>query len=174
MRPSARLFPLVAGLSFLLLGAVAIAAGPMPALRNLSQPEPGIYAAGAVSPADVDALSRAGIRHVINLRPASETPGFDEAAAMQEAGIDYLALPIAGAGDLDLANVRKLDAALKAQAGEPSLLHCASSNRVGALMALRAGWIQGLPADEAIEIGRRWGLASLEDEVRQRLAMSPR
>ena len=112
-------------------------ADEMPALKNLSQPDPGHYAAGAVSPADVDALAKAGIRNVINLRPASETPDFDEAGAVRSAGMDYESLPIASADDLNRANVDRFDALLKKQEGAPSLVHCASSNRVGALMALR-------------------------------------
>lgn len=165
--------PFISALALILGGQLALAAEPMPTLKNLSQPEPGRYAAGAVSPADVDALAKAGIRNVINLRATNETPDFDEGAAMRAVGIGYVSLPINGADDLSLANVQKLDAALNAQAGQPSLLHCGSSNRVGALMALRAGWLGGLPIDVAIAEGKRWGLASLEPEVRKRLASSP-
>ncbi len=144
-------------------------ADEMPALKNLSQPDPGHYAAGAVSPADVDALAKAGIRNVVNLRPASETPDFDEASAVRAAGMDYESLPIASADDLNRANVDRFDALLKKQEGAPSLVHCASSNRVGALMALRAGWINGQSIDEAIAVGKQWGLASLEPVVREKL-----
>lgn len=158
-----------------LLAAMAIAAGvvgavePMPPLKNLSQPEPGRYAAGAVTSADVPALQRAGIRHVIDLRVDTETPDFDEAAAIRGAGIGYYALPIAGPEALDRATVDKLDALLAASVGQPTLLHCGSSNRVGAVIALRAGWLQGLSTDAAIAEGRRWGLAGLESEVRRKL-----
>ena len=145
------------------------ATGEMPALKNLSQPDPGHYAAGAVSAADVDALAKAGIRNVINLRPASETPDFDEASAVRAAGMNYESLPIASADDLNRVNVERFDALLKKQQGQPSLVHCASSNRVGALMALRAGWIKGQSTDEAIAVGKQWGLASLEPVVRQKL-----
>lgn len=153
-------------------GAFATSApgnGEMPALKNLSQPDPGHYAAGAVSLADVEALAKAGIRNVINLRPASETPDFDEASAIQAAGMNYESLPIASADDLNRTNVARFDALLKKQEGSPSLVHCASSNRVGALMALRAGWIKGQSTDEAIAVGKQWGLASLEPVVRQKL-----
>lgn len=148
------------------------AAADMPALKNLSQPDPGHYAAGAISPADVDALAKAGIRNVINLRPASETPDFDEASAVRAAGMHYESLPIAGAADLNRANVDRFDALLEKQEGAPSLVHCASSNRVGALMALRAGWIKGQSTDEAIAVGKQWGLAGLEPVVREKLAES--
>lgn len=146
-----------------------VAIGEMPALKNLSQPYPGHYAAGAISAADVDALAKAGIRNVINLRPASETPEFDEASAIRAAGMSYELLPIASANDLNRTNVERFDALLKQQQDQPSLVHCASSNRVGALMALRAGWINRKSINEAIAVGKLWGLASLEPVVRQKL-----
>src|SRR5690606_38327465 len=52
----------------------------------------------------------------------------------------------------------------------PALVHCASGNRVGALAALRAAWLQGADEEAAIAEGRRWGLRSLETEVRSSLA----
>lgn len=55
-------------------------------------------------------------------------------------------------------------------AGRPALVYCASGNRVGATAALRAVWVEGLPAEEAIAIGRDWGLKGLEDEVRRRIS----
>lgn len=174
MNRSIRFLGFGLAIALLTAGGLVCATEPMPKLPNLSQPEPGKYASGAVSPNDVDTLAKAGIRHVINLRPDGEMPDFDEAAAMRAAGIEYFSLPIGSAADLNLDNVRKLDAAMNAQAGAPSLLHCASSNRVGALMALRAGWLQNKPAEEAVAEGKRWGLASLEGVVRQRLATSPR
>jgi hypothetical protein len=50
------------------------------------------------------------------------------------------------------------------------LVHCASSNRVGAMIALRAALVDGASADAALAEGRRWGLKSLEPQVRERLA----
>src|SRR5690606_39211066 len=118
---------------------------------------------------DVPMLRAAGIRRVINLAPASETPGFDEAAAVRAVGMRYDALPIAGAGDLDREAVLDFDQLLQA-AGGPTLVHCGSGNRVGALVALRAAWLQGADEEAAVEEGRRWGLGGLEGEVRQRIA----
>jgi len=37
------------------------------------------------------------------------------------------------------------------------------------MAALRAAWVEGRPAEEAIAVGRDWGLKGLEDEVRRRL-----
>lgn len=137
-------------------------------LDNHAQPQPGIHSAGRIGQDDVAALQAAGIRHVIDLTLDSETPDFDEAAAMRDAGIGYANLPIGGPDSLTRANVEAFDALVDA-ADRPLLVHCASSNRVGAMAALRAAWIDGKPVDEAIAEGRAWGLRSLEGAVRERL-----
>ena len=51
----------------------------------------------------------------------------------------------------------------------PVIIHCASGNRVGALLALRANLIQGKSASEALAFGKAAGLTTLEDAVKQRL-----
>jgi len=53
----------------------------------------------------------------------------------------------------------------------PVLVHCMSGNRVGALFALRAFWLQGMSAVEALAVGRRYGLTKLEPLVVQILAL---
>ena len=141
-------------------------------LMNGANPVGGIYTSGRISHDDIATLEAAGIRHVIDLAQDSETPDFDEAAAMRSAGIGYDNLPIAGPDALTRANVEAFDRLL-AGAQAPVLVHCVSSNRVGAMAALRAAWIEGVPVEEAIATGRAWGLRSLEAAVRERLAVSP-
>lgn len=151
--------------------AAALAAAPAGAslqLPNLANPQPGLYTAGRLAAGDVAALEPAGIRHIIDLTVDSETPDFDEAAAMRTAGIRYDNLPIAGAQDLTRERVAEFDRLLSQSEG-PLLVHCASSNRVGAMAALRAAWLEGKPVEEAIAEGRAWGLRSLETAVRERL-----
>ena len=140
-----------------------------PVLERFATPVDGIHSGGRISADDLPALRAAGIRHVINLAPAAETPGFDEAGAVRAAGMRYDTLPIAGAGDLDRDAVVAFDRLLQAADG-PTLVHCASGNRVGALAALRAAWLHGADEEAAVEEGRRWGLRGLEGEVRGRLA----
>jgi uncharacterized protein (TIGR01244 family) len=111
-------------------------------------------------------LPASGVRTVINLRPASEVPELDEKSVVEKAGMKYLSLPIAGAAGLTRENVTAFDR-LMADAGEGKvLMHCASGNRVGAMMALRARWIQGKSAEEALVIGKSSGLKGLEGDVR--------
>ncbi|WP_426700027.1 hypothetical protein ACPPVV_11520 [Rhodanobacter sp. Col0626] len=138
-------------------------------LPHVAFPAPHRVASGRLQASDMAALKRAGIREVIDLSVDNETPDFDEAAAMHTAGIRYRNLPIHGAQDLTRAHVAQFDQWLIDAGDRPTLVHCASSNRVGAMIALRAALIDGQPADAAVAEGRRWGLKSLEPAVRQRL-----
>jgi uncharacterized protein (TIGR01244 family) len=108
------------------------------------------------------------VKHVIDLTQESESPDFDEASALAAADIAYDRLPIAGADGLTRDNVVAFDRLL-ASAEEPVLVHCGASNRVGAMAALRAGWLQGKDVEEALAIGREWGLKGLEPAVRGKL-----
>lgn len=136
-------------------------------------PESDLLTAGQPSAAQFEALAAAGLKHVINLRPPSEDAGFDEPAAVSALGLGYTVVPVASGEDLCLARVRELDAALAAANGAPTLVHCASSNRVGALLALRAAWLQDQSADEALAIGRAGGLTKMEGAVAQLIARGP-
>lgn len=153
----------------LLLASVACAAQGLP---NLGHPEAEVYTSGRIGAGDVAQLQAKGVQHVIDLTIPAETPDFDEAAVLRHAGIAYDNLPIAGAGALTRENVIAFDALLR-DAGKPLLVHCASSNRVGAMAALRAAWIEGKPVDAALAEGRAWGMTSLEDAVRERLETGP-
>lgn len=141
-------------------------------LPNVSFHGPNQLASGRLQPDDIALLKRAGVRQVIDLSVDTETPDFDEGVAVRAAGLEYENLPIHGAEGLSDANVRRFDALIAAAGASPTLIHCASSNRVGALMALRAASLQGESAEAAIKIGKSWGLKSLEPAVRDRLANS--
>jgi protein tyrosine phosphatase (PTP) superfamily phosphohydrolase (DUF442 family) len=80
----------------------------------------------------------------------------------------YVNLPIDGATDVTYANASALDELL-ANAEGPVLLHCASSNRVGALLALRAKQ-RGADNASALELGVAGGLGGLEATVEKKLA----
>src|SRR5690606_5079550 len=134
-----------------------------------ANPTPNIHTGGRITAEDLPALRAAGITHVIDLTPDAETPDFDEAAAVRAAGLSYDNIPIAGAADLSPASVTAFDQLLRGTDG-PTLVHCASGNRVGALAALRAAWLKDADEEAAIAEGRRWGLRSLEGEVRTQLA----
>lgn len=141
-------------------------------LPNVASPAPNIATAGELQAKDIAVIAKAGVRHVIDLRVDSETPDFDEAVAVRDAGMQYHSLPISGADDLTPYNAVRFDRLIAEVGSAPALVHCTTSNRVGALAALRAAWIQGQPVEAALAEGRRWGLKGLEPAVRERLAAS--
>jgi uncharacterized protein (TIGR01244 family) len=156
----------------LVLGAPGCASTPptaVPAIAGAMSPAPGIVTGGRLHATDIAAVRDAGIRQVIDLTPDAETPDFDEAAAVRGAGLAYANLPLHGAADLTRDNVVAFDRLIR-DAKRPVLVHCASGNRVGAIAALRAAWVQGKAADDAIAVGRAWGLKSLQGDVRKKLA----
>src|SRR5690606_31751293 len=114
-----------------------------------------------------------GITTVINLRPQAEMDGRDEAVEVAAAGLAYFELPVAGAGDVTIDNARRLEE-LIAQAPGPVLVHCASGNRVGALLALAEVDARGVGADQALAFGRSAGLGSLESRVGEVIASTPK
>jgi uncharacterized protein (TIGR01244 family) len=141
-----------------------------PAIPNGRVPIDNLLSGGQPTPEHLEQAARAGYRTVINLRDPSE-PGFAwEEEKARALGMRYVALPVAGAGDLTRAKVEQLDTALGAALREgPVLLHCGSGNRNGALLALRAAWLQGLEPEEAIALGKAAGLTRLEPAVRDLL-----
>jgi uncharacterized protein (TIGR01244 family) len=159
------------GLLLLVAAHMATAADAFvpPELSNLRQPQANRIVSGAIDAADMGRLRAAGIKQVINLRTMEESRGFDEAQLAAGLGIEYHSIPIAGVQSLTRENARRLDELLREAGDEPTLVHCASGNRVGALIAVREAWINGKSADAAIAEGRRWGLTSLEQNVRAAL-----
>ncbi len=126
----------------------------------------GHYACGQPTPAQRAGLAREGVRTVINLRAATEPMEYDEAEEAARLGLRYVALPITGAADLDRERVRQFGHALdEARRAGGVLIHCASSNRVGAMVALDEVLNRGCPLDSALERGRDAGLKALEPAV---------
>lgn len=140
----------------------------LPELPQAGTPFPDVATSGRPAPEHFALAKARGVRRVINLCPHSEPCAYDEPALVAELGLDYLNIPVAGPADLSADNARALDAALSDGTGAV-LVHCASSNRVGALFALRAFHLQGKSAEEALAIGRAAGLKAMEPAVRQML-----
>ncbi len=148
-----------------LASAVALA-GPA-GLPNQRDALEGITTAGQPGADDLAAIAAAGYRSVIDLRGAGEDRGFDMPASVEALGMQYTNLPVEGASGITYANAAALDRLLEGMP-KPVLLHCASSNRVGALLALRAR-AQGADRETALNLGIATGLGSLQPVVEQKL-----
>jgi uncharacterized protein (TIGR01244 family) len=138
-------------------------------LPNARQPLADVVSGGQPSEAQLAEAAAAGYRTVINLRMPSEDGLPDEAARVAELGMEYVSLPIDGAEAITEDNARALSRSLET-AERPVLLHCGSGNRVGALLALSAYYVDGRSADEALQYGLDSGLTRLEPLVRERLS----
>ncbi len=156
-------------MSFGLYAHAADLTASLAGVKNISHPATNRYGAGQPGSESFPGFAEAGVKHVINLRPPAETPDFNEAALVTQSGMAYYNVPISGTADLTRDNVVLIDKLLQQIGDESVLLHCSSSNRVGAIMALRASWLTGASPDEAITIGKQWGLTGLQPSVKQLL-----
>jgi uncharacterized protein (TIGR01244 family) len=135
--------------------------------RGVVHPVNGLTAAGQPDEASLKVFADSGYAAVIDLRTAGEERGLDEPAVVEELGMDYVSLPI-GRDGISFENARSLDELIKSYEG-PVLVHCGSSNRVGALLALRAS-LDGADDAAALDVGLEGGLTGLESKVREVLA----
>lgn len=137
------------------------------AITPLLNPLPGVFTAGQPGMHEWKSLRKRGITTVVNLRPMNEMGGRDEAKEVRAEGMSYIEVPVFTAADLNDVNAKKLKAALNAANGKPVLVHCASGNRSGALLALMAALEEHMPAEQAIALGRAAGMKSTESRVRE-------
>lgn len=134
-------------------------------IPNGLTPESDVITGGQPSEADFAAFraSAGPTCRIINLRGHGE-PGVDQQPAiMARLGIDYVHLPVSGAGDLTFETAAALKTALDHPG--PKMVHCASGNRVGAIRALAAFRFEDRSVEDALVIGRQWGLTRMEPMV---------
>jgi protein tyrosine phosphatase (PTP) superfamily phosphohydrolase (DUF442 family) len=134
-------------------------------IKNLVQAGDNAFTGGQPSQVDLAIMKDGGIQHVVNLRPSSEKD-WNEGEVVEGLGMSYHQLEVAGADDLSVANAQQLGALINGFGSEPYFVHCASGNRVGALIAINEAIANSKDADQAVEIGKQWGLTSLESTVR--------
>ena len=157
-------------LSLLALALAVTASAQTPdtaGLPNASVVKPGLVAAGRPAPEAVAQLKSRGFRTVIDLRTPSEAGFAEEKAAVEAQGLRYLNVPVVG-GAFSGKDVDAVKAALDQATDGPVLLHCASSNRVGAVWAVLQAR-EGMPVEDAMKEGARVGLTSptLADAARR-------
>jgi protein tyrosine phosphatase (PTP) superfamily phosphohydrolase (DUF442 family) len=137
-------------------------------LRSFSMPRPNLLAAGQPTKEQFAQLAKLGV-HVICLRlPDEVDTGWEEQQA-KELGAHFTRLPIDGQKGLTVDNAQKLAQAMAAADGGPTLVCCGSSNRVGAMLALKAFLIDKEPAADALALGKAAGLKALEPQVQEKL-----
>ena len=115
-------------------------------INNFRAPESDVLSAGQPTAEQFKIMADLGVKHVINLR----TPG--------DGGINY-------------DNSRSLQKLLDEFGDEGVVVHCATGNRVGALISLSV-FEEGGSLDNSIQEGSRWGMTSerLQQVVRETLS----
>lgn len=126
----------------------------IPAYKTLS---PTLAVGGQPSSEAIAELHAWGFRTVINLRTDAEGAA-SEKAPVEAQGLRYVSIPVTPA-TLGWETARAVVDALAVQGAAPVLLHCASSNRVGAIWAL-AERLKGKTVEEALAAGRNAGMTS--------------
>jgi sulfide:quinone oxidoreductase len=131
----------------------------MSSLPPLAELAPGLSAAGALGPSDIEALAASGVRTLVNNRPDNEDPGqlpAAEARRLAEAhGIAYHHIPITAAS-LSRADVEAFAAVLRS-ASQPVVVHCRSGTRSTLLWAL-ARFDEGADPGALIATAARHGI----------------
>jgi uncharacterized protein (TIGR01244 family) len=141
-------------------------------IPNYTLVRPSLAAAGQPGSQALSKLEDMGFRTVVNLRTDKEG-GAEERAVVESQGLRYVWVPITP-DSFSLADVEAVEKVLRDPSSGPVLLHCASSNRVGAVWAAIQAR-EGKPLDEALAAGREAGLRSpqLEAAVRRVLGSPP-
>ncbi len=133
-------------------------------MKNARVFEQHILTGGQPSAKDLNILAKRGLKRIINLRNHNEFDTYDEKALAKSLKIEYIHIPVAGGKGLTKDNIAAFSTAVNAS-DELTLVHCASSNRVGALFALDASKNNKLDLEQSLKIGKKAGLGSLESKV---------
>lgn len=128
-------------------------------IKNLSR-DGDFYFAGQPTSDGLRVAKTNGVEVVVNIRGDREIAetDFDESELVDHLGMKYVRIPVTP-DSLGLDDADALKDVLSATRG-PILIHCASSNRVGALWAVYLHRHRLLAIDDAIELGRSAGLRS--------------
>ena len=141
---------------------------------NARMPQPGLITAGQLTQEQFDAMAAAGVTNFISLRLSGEDGAGWEEAHASGVGATFARLPVEGGAGLTRANAEELARLLDAAGDDGTVLYCGSSNRVGALLALKAFWVDGASPEDALAVGRAGGMTRLESTVAQMLESSQR
>ncbi|GIW93972.1 MAG: hypothetical protein KatS3mg110_2013 [Pirellulaceae bacterium] len=123
--------------------------------------------AGQPGPEELGTLPDRGVRRVISLRTPQEI-SWDEKQAAEARGLEFLQFPLGSPDDLTDDVLDRLRALLRQSDQVPTLLHCGSANRVGAVWLTHRVLDQNVPLEKALQEAREVGLRSPEFEARAR------
>jgi uncharacterized protein (TIGR01244 family) len=119
------------------------------------------YFGGFPTAEGLRAMKARGITRVISLKTNDEVlkaKQFDEAALAKELGLELVVIPVSAA-TFSPADVERFAAAYEGST-DPVLIHCGSSNTVGAVWAAYLHRFRGMEKSEALDAGAAAGLTN--------------
>jgi uncharacterized protein (TIGR01244 family) len=125
-------------------------------IPNATFPESGLMAAGQPSGEQIQLAAEDGYRTLLDLRAADEPREFDEVLAARQNGLAYVNIPVTLA-TLGHATIDRFLEAMES-AERPVLLHCGSSERVGALYYTWLVLEKGETPEKALKRAKAAGL----------------
>ena len=137
---------------------------------NVRMPSDHLVTGGQLTQEQMVALREEGYETFINLRPVDEKgTGWEEEFSAAE-GISFTRIPVAGAAGVTRESAERLAEALSSSESG-AVVYCKSGNRVGALLALKAHFVDGQSPEDALQFGLDAGMTRLEPLVRELLEL---
>jgi len=141
---------------------------PLINLPNRQVPFDGLLVGGQPTFDQIKQAAETGFKAVINLRTDNELPDPDQEKVWVEgSGMKYIHIPVALTEGLTPQNAEIFADALSRPENYPLIVHCKSGERVGAMLALKAFYIDEKEIGDALLIGESAGLIRLAPAVKK-------
>lgn len=129
-------------------------------IENVDQPLDDVATSGQPEEEHLKRLAEVGYKTVVDLRTPEEYPPPDEwGMAVRRSGLEYLNIPV-GHDDIDDETFDRFRQLMQNPERRPALVHCASANRVGALLIPYLILDEGRSPQKSNEIAAGVGLRS--------------
>ena len=125
-------------------------------IANYYHVRPDVATAGQPSDQGLADIKKAGFKTIINLRTEQEG-SLEERPKVEGLGLEYHNIPI-GSDGISKDQVAVFEKILGDPANRPVFVHCASSNRVGAMWFIHQVLGEGKDEASALEEARKAGL----------------
>jgi protein tyrosine phosphatase (PTP) superfamily phosphohydrolase (DUF442 family) len=130
-------------------------------VANACQVFPHLLTGGQPNATQLRALKEAGGALVLDIRDPMEARPINEAAVVNELGMEYVNIPVR-AGALDDATLERILSVLRGAGDRTVFFHCGSGNRVGGALIPHLILDHGMNEEDAVDQAMRVGLRSSE------------
>jgi len=156
--------------SFLLISLDTLAEkAPLLDIRREYAVFDNILTSGQPTRSEFELAAQNGFKTVINLRSRGEIGSWNEKKKIEALGMRYVSIPISGLDDFNINTLNEINEVVFETVFEAKgsvLIHDSNANRVGALMALEAFFNHDMSVEEAVDIGEKSGMTTLEEYIR--------